>query len=115
MNMTTKLPTIDLEDRTYVMLPEEEYEDLLARAMGVELPAYPPPDSKGRVPAVGYGRASVARELILRRAAANWTQEQLARKAGVRAETISRIESGKHRPQAGTVERLDRALARAGV
>lgn len=34
---------------------------------------------------------------------------------GIRQETVSRIESGKHTPSVPTVDRLDRALRAAGV
>ena len=40
---------------------------------------------------------------------------QLPARAGVRAETISRIETGKHSPGIGMMGKLDRALKRAGV
>jgi len=40
-----------------------------------------------------------------------WTQTELARRSGIRLETISRIESGKHIPRQETLLKLDRALA----
>ena len=47
----------------------------------------------GSVDAVAYARASVARDLILARRRAGMTQGQLAKAAGVRQETVSRLES----------------------
>jgi transcriptional regulator with XRE-family HTH domain len=38
------------------------------------------------------------------------SETELARRSGVRLETISRLESGKHKAQEATVERLARAL-----
>ncbi|MCE9553116.1 MAG: helix-turn-helix domain-containing protein [Planctomycetes bacterium] len=51
--------------------------------------------------------------MIRQRKAAGLTQEELARRAGVRQETICRLESGKHSPTVRTVQRIERALARA--
>ena len=59
-------------------------------------------------------RASIARELIRRRAAAGWSQSELARRAGVRQETISRIETGKHTVTEAVMRKIERALARSG-
>jgi DNA-binding XRE family transcriptional regulator len=49
------------------------------------------------------------------RKAAGWTQAELAARAGVRQETISRIETGKHSPGLKTMAKIDRALKLAGV
>jgi DNA-binding XRE family transcriptional regulator len=107
---TTKPPTIDLDDRTYVVLPEEQYEDLLARAAGVTLPPYPPADADGNVPAFDYGRASVAREVILRRSAGGWSQQQLAEAAGVRLDSIVKLESAQQVPDEATMAKLEHVL-----
>jgi ribosome-binding protein aMBF1 (putative translation factor) len=102
-----------LDNETFIVLPTEEYQDLLARAHGQKLPDYPKADRKGRRPAVAFGRASIARDIITRRLAAGWTQEELATRAGLRVETISRLESARHAPQAKTLERIEAALAKA--
>jgi DNA-binding XRE family transcriptional regulator len=65
----------------------------------------------GERPAKAAIQAVMARSLIRRRTEAGLEQKQLAKLAGVRAETISRIESGRYRPQRETMERLERALA----
>lgn len=109
------MKTITLQKGTYVLLPKEEYQNLVARANGVQLPAYPAPDGQGDRPAVAFGLASIAREIITRRLSAGWTQEELAKRARIRPETISRLESGKHLPQRGTVTRIDAVLTKAGV
>jgi transcriptional regulator with XRE-family HTH domain len=41
------------------------------------------------------------------------TQQQLAGLSGVRQETISRVESGKHTPSVATIDKIDRALKQA--
>jgi DNA-binding XRE family transcriptional regulator len=104
-----------LDNETYIMLPKQEYQELVAKAHGIALPAYPRADKIGRRPAVAFALASIAREIITRRLAAGWTQQQLADKAGVRVETISRLEGAKHRPHQATVEKIDKALGKAGV
>jgi len=60
-------------------------------------------------------RASIARDIVLERRALGLTQEALAKLAGVRQETLYRLESGKHSPTVRTVEKIDRALKKAGV
>jgi DNA-binding XRE family transcriptional regulator len=79
------------------------------------LPSLPAPDAGGNYPAAGALRAILARQIIQRRQAAGWTQAELAKRAGVRQETVSRIESGKNAPNVRTVDKLDRALKMAGA
>ncbi|MBL8822759.1 MAG: helix-turn-helix transcriptional regulator [Planctomycetia bacterium] len=57
----------------------------------------------------------MARNIMQRRQAAGLTQEELAKLAGVRQETISRLESGKHSPTLRTLEKLDRVLQNTRV
>jgi DNA-binding XRE family transcriptional regulator len=75
----------------------------------------PTPDAEGNYPAAETLRVILAQQLIHRRAAAGWTQAELADRAGVRQETVSRLESGKHAPNVRTVDKLDRAFQIAGV
>ena len=76
-------------------------------------PPLPPEDRQGNSDALAFMDASIARGLIRRRIEAGLTQKALAKLAGVRLETISRLEAGKHRPTRETILRLDRALKRA--
>ena len=99
--------TITLDDKPYVVIPREEYDSLVRAA---RLPKLPEPDAEGNYPAVEYARASLARKLVLRRDTAGWSQAELARRSGVRVETLCRIETGKVTPALATVEKLDRAL-----
>ena len=80
-----------------------------------DLPALPRADERGHYPAVETARVIIARQLIRGRKAAGWTQAELAARAGVRQETISRIETGKHSPGVKTMAKIDRALKKAGV
>jgi DNA-binding XRE family transcriptional regulator len=79
-----------------------------------DFPPMPPMDDKGCYPAQEAIRIGLARTIIERRKAAGWTQEELARAAGVRQETVSRLETGKHAPNIRTVDRIDLALKSAG-
>jgi transcriptional regulator with XRE-family HTH domain len=73
------------------------------------LPDYPPADA--RQPA--RRSVSIARKIVEARRSAGLSQEELARRAGVRQETISRLESGKHSPTIRTIDKIDRALKQA--
>ena len=72
----------------------------------------PPADAKGNRPALEYIQVSIARDIIKERRALGLSQSQLAELAGLRQETLSRLESGKHSPTVRTVEKIDRALKR---
>lgn len=95
--------TLIIDGVDYVVIPRAEYEG--------RLPKLPPPDARGERPARLAIRAVIARSLIRRRTAAGVDQKRLAQLAGVRAETISRIESGRYRPRRETMLRIDQALA----
>ena len=109
---------VKLNGKPFVMIEAAELrrlERLAARAerLADALPPLPPADEHGNRPAVAFARASIARSIVQERRAAGLSQEELARRAGLRQETISRIESGKHSPTVRTVERIDRALRAA--
>jgi ribosome-binding protein aMBF1 (putative translation factor) len=98
-----------------VMVPEAEYQRLLslaevASAAADELPPRPPMDEEGNYPALDYIAISIARDIVRERKALGLSQQQLAELAGVRQETLSRLESGKHSPTVRTVEKIDQAL-----
>jgi DNA-binding XRE family transcriptional regulator len=101
--------------KRFVLVEERELRQLERRAAAntVKLPEYPPADAKGSRPAVEFARTSIARSIIDDRLAAGLSQEELARLAGVRQETISRLESGKHSPTLRTIEKIDRATRAA--
>jgi DNA-binding XRE family transcriptional regulator len=80
-----------------------------------DLPPLPPADANGLFPAIETARVIIARQVIRGRKAAGWTQVELAARAGVRQETISPIETGKHSPGLKTMAKIDGALRRVGV
>lgn len=106
--------------KRFVLIAERELKELERRAAKANgksdssaLPPLPPPDERGNRPAVEFAQASIARSIVQDRLALGLSQQELARLAGVRQETISRIESGKHSPTVRTVEKIDKALNRA--
>lgn len=105
--------TLRKNGRDYVVIPKRDYDRLIQRAEAIGLPALPKPNADGNFPAIGYLRASIARDIIRDRFAVGWTQKELARRAGVRVETLCRIETGKHTPSVPTVDKIDRALSKA--
>ena len=105
--------TIHLGGKAYVILERAEYDRLATLAKAGEIPAYPPKDAKGNVPAKDYLRVSIARDIIRERVAAGLSQKQLAKLAGIRVETLCRIETGKHTPSVATIDKIDRALKKA--
>ena len=106
---------IKLGGREYVIVPRKEYDRLQGLARVAELPALPAPDRAGNFPAAEYARASIARDIVRARAGAGLSQRELAERAGVRVETLCRIETGKQTPSTTTIAKLDRALEGAGM
>jgi DNA-binding XRE family transcriptional regulator len=107
--------TIKIAGKHFVLVEKTEYDRLrlVAGRLDALLPALPEPDARGTRPAVATGRVILARGLIRDRLKAGLTQRELARLAGIRPETLSRLEAGRYTPTQETVERLDRALAGA--
>lgn len=107
--------TIEIAGKRLVILEESDYLRLRRRgkASSIDLPPIPPPNSAGNRPAAAYIFASIARDIVAERKAAGLTQEQLAKRSGIRQETLSRIESGKHTPTMQTLKKIDRALGKS--
>ena len=55
-------------------------------------------------------RAIMGRDLIRSRRALGWSRAELARRAGIRAETLNRIEQAKRSPSLSTFDKVHRAL-----
>ena len=73
----------------------------------------PPADAAGKRPAVSATRAVLARDIVRDRERIGWSQAELARRAGIRVETLNRIETGKHTPSVASIEKIDAALRAA--
>lgn len=108
-----KIQTLELDNKELVVLTREAFDELMEKA-GV-LPPMPAKSSRGGYPARETAMAVIAREIVTRRIRAGWTQRELAKQSGLRAEQISRLESGKHRPTNETITRIDSALKEAGA
>jgi DNA-binding XRE family transcriptional regulator len=81
-------------------------------AKAADLPPLPKPDRKGNYPAVEFGCATIARGIIRDRVKAGLSQKELAKLAGIRVETLCRIETGRNLPSVPTIEKIDKALKR---
>ena len=67
-------------------------------------------DEEGNRPALRRrAGVSIARSIVQERRAAGLTQEELARLAGVRQQTICRLESGNYSSTVRTIAKIDRA------
>jgi DNA-binding XRE family transcriptional regulator len=108
--MTANIQTITLRGERFVILPEADYRELVGETWE---PPLPPPDPHGNYPAVESARVLLARKIIRQRRAAGLTQADLAKRAGVRVETLSRLEHAKHSPNVATVDKIVRTLAQA--
>ncbi|MGD0461490.1 MAG: helix-turn-helix transcriptional regulator [Tepidisphaeraceae bacterium] len=102
------LDIITHKGRRCVPVPIEEYERLNDQA-----PPFPPVDADGTSNAIDFARAAIARRLIADRRSAGLSQQRLGKLAGVRQETISRIESGKQTATVRVIDKLDKAIRRA--
>ena len=111
--MTVTVKIVELAGRRWAMLPERDYRRLAAQAGQGIMPPLPKADAKGNLPAVEYARVSLARKIIKARRQAGLAQAELARRAGIRPETLNRIERGKTTPDTATIAKIERALQTA--
>jgi DNA-binding XRE family transcriptional regulator len=92
---------IVLGGRSYVLVPKSEYEILQRQIEG-----------RLQVPSP-FDVGSIGADLRSRRLKASLTLKQVALGAGIRLETLSRIETGRTNPSARTVQAVLRALEQA--
>jgi ribosome-binding protein aMBF1 (putative translation factor) len=108
--MITTIQTVTLAGQRFVIVPEAEFHRMSEATAEIPLP---PKDARGNYPAAEALQVSIARSIVRERRAAGVTQADLARIAHIRVETLNRIEKGKHAPSVATLEKIERALARA--
>jgi DNA-binding XRE family transcriptional regulator len=101
---------VTLAGQRFVIVPEPEYRRLRQTCLEGPLPEWPVADADGNYPAIETLRTMLARDLAEKRRALGLTQAELAQRAGVRPETVNRLELGKHSPSVRTVDKLDTAL-----
>ena len=105
---------VTVKGKRMVLLARTQFEKLMHRAELWE-PALPKHNERGNYPALEAMAVSLARNILRARRRLGWSQAELARRAGIRAETLNRIEHGKHSPSVPTIEKIDRALKRAAA
>ena len=108
-----KIPTFEANGKVFVVVEQAEFQRIRELAKAAVLPDLPEPDADGNYPAVQFARATIARNIIRDRVAVGLNQKELAKLAGVRVETLCRIETGKHTPSVETIQSIDRVLKRA--
>src|SRR3954447_15027080 len=107
------MKTVRKNGREYVVVPRDDYDRLVLPAKAAHLPPLPKRHADAHYPAPEYVRATIARDIVRDRIAAGLPQRELARRAGIRVETLCRIETGKHTASVSTIDRIDRALRQA--
>ncbi|MCE5268703.1 MAG: helix-turn-helix domain-containing protein [Planctomycetaceae bacterium] len=96
--------TVELDGVVYVILRETAF-DALCRKAGVD-PQIVADGGQSLTVGADLDRASLAAKLVRRRRIAGLSQAELARLAGVRGETLNRIERGKTTPDFATIRKL---------
>ena len=118
VRVTTKVShrfqRITVKGKRMVMLEEPEFDRLLLKADEWE-PLLPEQDADGTYPALEAMRVTLALNIIRHRRRLGLTQADLARRAGIRPESLNRIEQGRVSPSVRTVEKIDAALRDAEV
>ncbi len=107
--------TLTISGKRFALIPMRDFESLQRRAAARRLPSVPAPLANGNYPAVETIRVIYARRLIQERESAGLSQSELARRAGLRPETINRLEKGRHSPDTATLAKIAKALRAAGV
>ena len=103
---------VELDGVRYVIVREAVFDRLCERANVEAAPA--PVPATGQTPEAALfiansgdlDGASLAEKLVRRRLAARLSQAELARRAGVRPETLNRIERGHTTPDFATIRKL---------
>ena len=103
--------TLNMKGKTFVLVPESEYRALTSAP--AKAPEFPAAGADGNFPAIQTGRVSIAREIIRRRQAVGLSQKALSIAAGIRVETLNRLEKAKVTADTAAIAKIDRALRRA--
>jgi DNA-binding XRE family transcriptional regulator len=108
--------TLQFGKQKFVMIPQVEYDRLKRRIAvidDIDMPNLPAKLPSGNYAAIEALRVGLARKLVKRRWAVGLPQAELARRAGIRAETLNRIEKAKVTADTATITKIDRALRQA--
>jgi DNA-binding XRE family transcriptional regulator len=106
--MAASRPILTIGRTRYVLVKESEYRKHFATPLRRR--NTPRGEAVETVPALEFAARSIGRKISALREKSGVTQLELARLAGLRPETVSRIERGDANPTARTIERLLRAF-----
>jgi DNA-binding XRE family transcriptional regulator len=95
---------LELDGIRYVILRETVFDRLCQQAGVAQVQETSSNDTVAS--SLDIDRMSLAAKLLRRRQAAGLSQAELARRAGVRPETLNRIERGRTTPDFATVRKL---------
>ncbi|HWY86026.1 MAG TPA: helix-turn-helix transcriptional regulator [Gemmataceae bacterium] len=101
-----------IKGQRMVVLPEADFAALVRKADLFE-PELPEADAEGNRPADAYAAVAQARAILRARRKLGLSQAELARRAGIRPETLNRIEQGRNKPSVPSIAKIDRALKEA--
>jgi DNA-binding XRE family transcriptional regulator len=102
---------VELDGTRYVILRETVF-DLLCQKVGIR-PASPSPVEGTSSSGFDLDQPALAERLARRRQASGLSQAELARRAGIRPETLNRIERGRVTPDFATIRKLVVAIGAA--
>jgi HTH-type transcriptional regulator / antitoxin HipB len=104
MNNVGDVQMVEFHGERFVIMPEAAYNRLVGKPSHGKL---------GLQPAVAAMRSVMGNDIVKDRERIGWSQAELARRAGIRVETLNRIETGKRSPSLSTIEKIDAALQSA--
>ena len=99
---------VELDGVRYVILRRSVFEMLCKKATIPLVHSFS--DATAASSAFDLDQPSLAEKLVRRRRASQLSQAELARRAGVRPETLNRIERGKTTPDFATIRKLVNAM-----
>src|SRR5438270_454325 len=105
---------VTVKGKAMVMMDEATYQAILRKADLWE-PDMPEPDADGNFPALEALAVIQARDILRTRRKLGLSQADLARRAGIRPETLNRIEQGRNKPSLPTIAKIDQELKAAGA
>ena len=101
-----------IKGKRMVLLTQAHFNELVRKADLWE-PVLPRPDAQGSYPAKEAMAVSVVLDILRHRRRLGLSQAELARRAGIRPETLNRIEQGRNKPSVPTIAKIERALKAA--
>ena len=96
-----------INGKRMVLLTKARFAELVRKADLWE-PALPSPDAQGNYPADEAMAVSLAVDILRHRRRLGLSQAELARRAGIRPETLNRIEQGRNKPSVPTIAKIER-------